>query len=148
MFGMIRTSRLVTCAAMCCLVLGMHCTCDATQYKASVIADAGSGLIACATGIGNSSVALGSYGDTNPTTFFLWTQASGAVEIGGLNPYFYGAPNTSGQIVGTQGDGAGHYSAVVRDSDGTIRQLNYLNTSDNGAVALAASDKRPSLSQP
>ena len=137
---MIRIMKPAFCVALWCLLLGMHCASEAAQYRASVIANTQNGVIACATGISNSGIVLGSYGGANPTGFFLWTQAGVAVEIDATDAYFRGAPNASGQIIGTRSNGAGGQYAIVRDPDGTIRQLNYLNASDLGSDVYAVSD--------
>jgi len=135
---MIRTLRVTACAVMCCLLLCMHGAAEAAQYQASVIPTAPDEVFAIAESIGSTGTVFGSYG--NPCTgHFLWSQAGGLVDLTTEIEYC-GAPNASGQVVG---GGMAEYNrsfAAVREANGSIRHLAYLNPSDTWAGALAISD--------
>ena len=136
---MIRTLGVLTWALILCSPLCTHGMCDASQYQASVIPTAPDEVFAIAEGIGNTGIVFGSYGGPCPAGHFLWPQRGRLIN---LTPdvWYCGAPNASGQLVGGGVAEDSRSFAAVREANGSIRHLAYLNPSDTWAGALAISD--------
>jgi len=126
-------------AFLCCLLLGMCCVCDAGEYTASVIASTSSSSM-IGRSISSSNVVLGKYEGPDTYSQFLWTKDGGAVEVGSPAVYFNGAPTALGQIVGSEQVTRAQFFAVVREADGSLRRLPYLDPSDTAAGASDVSD--------
>jgi len=136
---MIRTLRVTACAVMCCLLLCMHGAAKAAQYRPSAIPTAPNEVLASADSISNTGIVFGSYGGSCTTGHFLWSQGGGLTDLT-TDIEYRGAPNASGQIVGTGWTEGSGYFAVVREADGSIQHLAYLNSSDTWTEAMAVSD--------